>query len=420
LSIKNIILDIDYVRSQFPAFNDPLCSKWSFFENAGGSYVPQNVIDHLNNFMISTKVQPYASYDTSDIAGKNMDKATRCFAEMINADENEIIIGSSTTMNMYVLSNAIKHILKPDDEVIVTNQDHEANIGAWRKLKNVGAVIKEWQLNQVTGELEIETLKKLLSSKTKILAVTHCSNIVGSINNMKLITKLAHEHDVYVICDGVSYAPHGFPDVKDLDVDFYAFSLYKTYGPHLALLYGKKEILNKLPNQNHEFLEGNVPYTLNPGGPNHEELSSLIGISEYFDNLYTHHFNQNDIPRLQKIKKVNKLIADHEEKIANKFLEFVNSEKKIKLIGKLKIENRNRAPTFSFTVIGKTSLEISNLLIKQGIALRNDNFYAWRCLKALGIDTNDGVVRSSMVHYNNSEDVDKLINGFTKTNILSQ
>ena len=420
MSIKNIILDIDYVRSQFPAFNDPLSSKWSFFENAGGSYVPQNVVDHLNNFMISTKVQPYASYEMSDVAGKNMDKATRYFAEMINADENEIIIGSSTTMNMYVLSNAIKHILKPDDEVIVTNQDHEANIGAWRKLKNMGAVIKEWQLNQVTGELEIETLKKLLSSKTKILAVTHCSNIVGSINDMKLITKLAHEHDVYVICDGVSYAPHGFPDVKDLDVDFYAFSLYKTYGPHLGLLYGKKEILNKLPNQNHEFLEGNVPYTLNPGGPNHEELSSLIGISEYFDNLYTHHFNQSDIPRLQKIKKVNELIADHEEKIANKFLEFVISEKKIKLIGKSKIKNRNRAPTISFTVNGKTSLEISNLLIKQGIALRNDNFYAWRCLKALGIDTNDGVVRSSMVHYNNSEDVDKLINGFTKTNILSQ
>ncbi|SVC76191.1 uncharacterized protein METZ01_LOCUS329045, partial [marine metagenome] len=111
MSIKNITLDIDYVRSQFPAFNDPLNSKWSFFENAGGSYVPQNVVDHLNNFMISTKVQPYASYDMSDIAGKNMDKATRYFAEMINADENEIIIGSSTTMNMYVLSNAIKHIL---------------------------------------------------------------------------------------------------------------------------------------------------------------------------------------------------------------------------------------------------------------------------------------------------------------------
>ena len=419
MSIKNIALDIDYVRSQFPAFKDPLNSKWSFFENAGGSYVPQNVVDHLNNFMISTKVQPYASYEMSEIAGKNMDKATRYFSEMINAEENEIIIGSSTTMNMYVLSNAIRQLLKPGDEVIVTNQDHEANIGAWRRLKNAGAKIKEWKLNPETGELEIENLQSLLNSKTKILAVTHCSNIVGSVNDMRLITQLAHDYGAFVICDGVSYAPHGFPDVKDLDVDFYAFSLYKTYGPHLALLYGKKEILDRLPNQNHEFLEGSIPYTLNPGGPNHEELSSLIGISEYFENLYNHHFQKNDISRLTKIKKINELIAIHEEKIANKLLEFIYSEKKINLIGKYKIENRNRAPTFSFTVKGKSSQEVSDALVSQGIALRNDNFYAWRCLKALGIDTEDGVVRSSMVHYNNIEDVDRLINAFTKTDILS-
>ena len=409
MSIKNISLDIDYVRSQFPAFKDPLSSKWSFFENAGGSYVPQNVVDHLNNFMISTKVQPYASYDMSDVAGKNMDKATRYFAEMINAEENEIIIGSSTTMNMYVLSNAMKNILKPGDEVIVTNQDHEANIGSWRRLNKTGVKVKEWQLNTETGELEIENLQSLLNSKTKILAVTHCSNIVGSINNMKHITQLAHEHGVLVVCDGVSYAPHGFPDVKDLDVDFYAFSLYKTYGPHLALLYGKKEILNRLPNQNHEFLEGSIPYTLNPGGPNHEELCSLIGISEYFDNLYNHHFQKNDISRLTKIKKINELIALHEEKIANKLLEFITSEKKINLIGISKIINKNRAPTISFTVKGKSSQEVSDALVSQGIAIRNDNFYAWRCLKALGIDTDDGVVRASMVHYNSIDDVEKLI-----------
>ena len=130
MSIKNISLDIDYVKAQFPAFKDPLCSKWSFFENAGGSYVPINVIKHLNNFMTSTKVQPYAEFDISAIAGKNMDRSTELFAEMINANKDEIIIGGSTTINLYVLSNAMKYFLKSGDEVIVTNQDHEANIGA--------------------------------------------------------------------------------------------------------------------------------------------------------------------------------------------------------------------------------------------------------------------------------------------------
>ncbi len=414
MTINNISLDVDYVRLQFPAFSDPLSSKWNFFENAGGSYVPKNVITHLNNFMTSTKVQPYAEYETSKIAGQQMDKATELFAEMINASKDEIIIGSSTTMNMYVLSNAMKMFLKPGDEIIVTNQDHEANIGAWRRLKDYEAIIKEWKLNPETGELEIEKLKPLFSEKTKILAVTHCSNIVGSVNNLKEITKLAHKHNVFVIGDGVSYAPHGFPDVKDLDVDFYAFSLYKTYGPHLALLYGKKEILDKLPNQNHEFLNGEVPYTINPGGPNHEELSCLIGISEYFDNLYKHHFKDNDISRLNKIKKINELISDHEEKIANKLLEFIETKKEIKLIGKKKIIDKNRAPTISFTIKDMTSKKVSELLVKEGIATRNDNFYAWRCLKALGIDTNDGVVRISMVHYNSIEDVDRLIKALKK------
>jgi cysteine desulfurase family protein (TIGR01976 family) len=414
MSNNNISLDLDYVKAQFPAFSDPKSAKWAFFENAGGSYVPHNVINHLTHFMTSTKVQPYAEFDTSAIAGDNMDQATELFAEMINAKTDEIIIGSSTTMNMYVLSNAMRSLLKPGDEVIVTNQDHEANVGAWRRLEEYGAVIKEWKINENTAELEINDLKLLLSDKTKIVAVTHCSNIVGSINDLKSIAKLVHEHDAYIIGDGVSYAPHGFPDVKDLDVDFYAFSLYKTYGPHLGLLYGKKEILNKLPNQNHEFLEGDVPYTLNPGGPNHEELSCLIGVYEYFNNLYQHHFPGEDGSIRQKIEKVNGLITQHEEELANPLLAYIDSRDDIRLIGKNKIENKNRAPTIAFTFKDKSSMEISSELVKHGIATRNDNFYAWRCLKALGIDTEDGVVRTSMVHYNTHEDVDKLINALKK------
>ena len=414
MMIKNISLDINYVKEQFPAFKDPLSSKWTFFENAGGSYVPHNVISHLNKFMTSTKVQPYANFDISEIAGKNMDRATELFAEMINANKDEIIIGGSTTMNIYVLSNAMKHFLKPGDEVIVTNQDHEANIGAWRRLKEHGAIIKEWKINPHNAELEIEDLKKILSNKTKIVAVTHCSNIVGSINNLKTIAEIVHEHNAYIIGDGVSYAPHGFPDVKDLDIDFYTFSLYKTYGPHLGLLYGKKEILNQLPNQNHEFLDGDVPYTLNPGGPNHEELASLIGIYEYFNNLYNHHFPDKDNSLRKKIEKINELITNHEEQIANPLLKYINSRSEIRLIGRKKIENKNRAPTIAFQFQNKSSKEVSNQLVKNGIATRNDNFYAWRCLQALGINTEDGVVRTSMVHYNTHDDVDKLIGALKK------
>ncbi len=409
MSVENIKLNIDFVRSQFPAFKDPLSKEWSFFENAGGSYVPQKVIDKLINFMISTKVQPYAEYSMSKIAGKNMDKSTELFAKMINANKNEIIIGGSTSINLYVLSNALKKFINPGDEIIVTNQDHEANISPWIRLKEIGAKIREWKINKTTHELEISELKKIINNRTKLLAVTHCSNIVGSVNDLKQISNIAHNHNIIVIGDGVSYAPHGFPDVKDLGVDFYTFSLYKTYGPHLALLYGKEEILKKLPNQNHEFLEGQYPYTINPGGPNHEELSSLSGIYDYFMDIYHHHYDANKISIREKITKVNDLISDHEAEIAKPLLEFLDKSKKFNLIGKNFIANKNRAPTIAFNSDEIKSKKISEILVKNKIATRNDNFYAWRCLKALNIDTEDGVLRISMTHYNTYNEVKHLI-----------
>jgi cysteine desulfurase family protein (TIGR01976 family) len=409
LKITNTKLDLDFVRAQFPAFKDPLCKKWSFFENAGGSYVPQQVIKRLNDFMISTKVQPYADYTMSKIAGENMDEATELFAKMINANNKEIIIGGSTSINLYVLSNALKYSIKPGDEIIVTNQDHEANISPWRRLSEVGANIKEWKINPKTAELEIETFESLLTDKTKIVAVTHCSNIVGTVNDLKKISDLAHKKNAIVIGDGVSFAPHGFPDVKELGVDFYTFSLYKTYGPHLALLYGKEDIVKKLPNQNHAFLENNYPYTINPGGPNHEELASLIGIYEYLMKLYKHHYNNNEQPIRKKISQINELISSHEEEIANPILDYLSNRADFNLIGQKKIFNKNRAPTISFTIKNKTSKVVSDLLIANNIATRNDNFYAWRCLKALGIDTKDGIIRLSLVHYNSADDVKKLI-----------
>ena len=414
MNVSNTKLDLDFVRTQFPAFKDPLCKDWSFFENAGGSYVPKQVIEKLNNFMISTKVQPYAEYPMSKIAGDNMDEATELFAKMINANNKEIIIGGSTSVNLYVLSNALKYSLKPGDEVIVTNQDHEANISPWRRLAEVGANIKEWKINPVTAELDMETFERLLTNKTKIVAVTHCSNIVGTVNNLKKITELSHKKNAIVIGDGVSYAPHGFPDVKELGVDFYTFSLYKTYGPHLALLYGKEEILKNLPNQNHHFLEGNYPYTINPGGPNHEELASLIGIYEYFMTLYKHHYNNDKLSTKEKIQKVNKLIADHEEEIANPILNYIYNRKDLNLIGKKIISNKDRAPTIAFNSNNKTSKEVSKILVSNKIATRNDNFYAWRCLKALGIDTEDGLVRLSLTHYNSKNDSDLAIKALDK------
>jgi len=403
-------LDIEFVRNKFPVFQNSKTKDLAFFENAGGTYVPDTVINKLNKFMTETKVQPYGDFSSSIQAGDEMDNSINKIAELLNIGTDEFIIGPSTTMNMFLLSQGIKHWLNKGDEIIVTNQDHEANIGAWRKLSDEEIIIKEWTLNKDSAELEVEDLKLLINEKTKIICVCHTSNIVASINNLSEIVDLAHQNNIKVVGDGVAYMAHDIADLKGIGLDFYGFSLYKTFGPHLALLYGRKELLEETKNLNHEFLSKEIPLTLNPGGPNHEELACLSGLTDYYEDIYNHHFSDQNLNLYEKGKKIFKLVYSHEEQLMEKLLSFLKTKNNVTLIGKSTHLRNERMPTVSFTVKNKSSLSIAQEAGKNGIGIRNGDFYAWRCLKGLGIDTNDGVIRISMVHYNSVEEVEKLIN----------
>ena len=201
-------LDINFVRSQFPAFQNEKTQKLAFFENAGGTYVPNTVIDKLNDFMITKKVQPYGDFGASIEAGEEMDNSMKKIAELLNVRHDEFIIGPSTTMNMFLLSNSLKDNIIERDEIIVTNQDHEANIGAWRKLAETGVVVREWCLNPETAELEISDLEKLITKKTKLISMCHTSNVIASINDLKTVVKIAHDQGIKVVGDGVAYMAH--------------------------------------------------------------------------------------------------------------------------------------------------------------------------------------------------------------------
>ena len=240
-------LDLDFVRAQFPALDQG----WAYFENAGSSLVARPVIERLSEFASNTRVQPGYPYAPSARAAEILAENERLMAAMINAEPEEVLIGPSTTMNVYVLSHALAPLFSPGDEVIVTNLDHEANNSAWRRLAEHGISVKEWQINPETADLEIETLESLLGERTRLVCVAQCSNVVGSINDIATITRKAHDAGAWICTDAVSYAPHRRLDVKALDVDFYLFSLYKVYGPHLAILYGKRERLLEARSQNH-------------------------------------------------------------------------------------------------------------------------------------------------------------------------
>ena len=399
-------LDLDFVRGLYPA----RCWDWAFFENAGGSYVPECVIGRVSAYMSETQVQPGAGFEASAKAAERMADGQRLMAEMVGADADEVIIGPSTTMNVYVLSRALKESFEPGDEIIVTNLDHEANIGAWRRLADDGMVILEWPLDPETAALEIETLEGLLSDKTRLVCFSHCSNVLGAINDVAAITRKAHGAGAMVCVDGVAYAPHRAVDVKALDVDFYLISLYKLYGPHVSLLYGKRQHLERLPGQNHYFLNDRIPLKLNPGGPSHEFTSALVGIADYFDALAAHHLQDAPHTFKDRADRVFALMERHENTLAVRCLDFFASKPGVRLLGHAQGDAADRTPTFSFTVEGRASAEIPPLLGPAKVAIGQGNFYAPRLLDALGVkDTNDGVLRASLAHYNTVEEVDRLI-----------
>ena len=248
-------LDINFVRNQFPAFSENSLKGKAFFENAGGSYACGQVINRLNRFYKEKKVQPYGAFEASISGGNEMDEARVGLARYLGVKDCEVSFGPSTTQNTYVLAQAFAEWLVPGNAIIVTNQDHEANTGSWRRLSNRGVNVREWQVNKETGELNLEDLENLLDDNVKLVCFPHCSNIVAHINPVKEIVSRVHSAGGYVCVDGVSYAPHGLPNVEDLGADIYLFSSYKTYGPHQGIMVIKEKLAELLPNQGHYFNE---------------------------------------------------------------------------------------------------------------------------------------------------------------------
>ena len=397
--------DLNYIREQFPGLN----TEWILMDNAGGSQIARPVVYRINDYLIHTNAQLGASYYISDIATKRVAEAQKIMAGYVNAaDPGEIVMGSSTSMLIRILAMNMAHHLPQGSEIIVTNCDHEANIGAWRELEHHGFVIKTWKINQDTWDLELEDLKKLISDKTKLVAFTHASNILGKINPVKEITKFVHNHGAMVCVDAVAYAPHRQIDVQDLDVDFYAFSLYKTFGPHYALMYGKKEHLLKLPGNNHYFIgQDETSYKFQPGNVNYELSWGATGLVEYFKGLSEHHTKGIEADYLGHSFKI---IADHEEELSNILLDFLKTKKNVKIIGPENGDKSVRVPTISFVVEGRDSESIILETDKHKIGIRFGDFYAARLIDDVGIRKQQGVVRVSMVHYNTKEELQKLIN----------
>ena len=404
-------VDLGFVRAQFPAFSEPSLEGWAFFENAGGSYTCRQVIDRWTKFYRQTKVQPYYPFPTSEAAGAAMDASYERLAGYLNVAVDEVHFGPSTSQNTYVLERALRAMWSEGDEVVVSNQDHEGNAGAWRRLAKTGIVVKEWSVDPETGELDPAALEGLLTDRTRMVAFPHCSNVVAAINPVAEISARAHEVGAIVVCDGVAFAPHGLPDVAALGVDIYLFSLYKTWGPHLGLMTVQRELLDRVENQSHYFNADHPRTRLLPAGPDHGQIAAAQGIVDYLDAVYEHHHSDLDdvADPAERGRRLARLFRDHEIALTARLLEWIGGRKDLRLVGPA--DPVRRAPTVALLPLAKELAAVHRVLTEQKVMAGLGHFYGVRPLDGMEIPTDPGVLRLSFLHYTTEAEVDQLVSG---------
>ncbi len=397
-------LDTDFVRAQFPAFAEPSLAGQAFFENAGGSYTCAAVIARLERYYRQRKVQPYGPYAASRLAGEEMDEARTRLAAMLGVERDELSFGPSTTQNTYVLAQAFREWLSPGEAIVVTDQDHEANSGPWRRLAQSGIEVREWRIDRDTGLLGLDDLENLLDERVRLVCFPHCSNIVGAINPVVEITAAAHAAGAFVCVDGVSYAPHGLPNPGQMGPDIYLFSAYKTYGPHQGIMTIRRELGQMLPNQGHWFNADTLYKRFTPAGPDHAQVAASAGIADYFDTLADRHGIAGD--GAARAGGVHDLFRAHETELLQPVLDFLAGRNAVRLIGPR--DAGARAPTVSVELPGPAA-EAAARLAGHGIMAGGGHFYGVRPLEAMGIDPQKGVLRLSFVHYTTRAEIDRLL-----------
>ena len=399
--------DIAFTRAQFPAFSDPDLEGWAFFENAGGSYPAQATIDRLHRFYARTKVQPYGAYPVSQKAGAAMDEGYARIAALLGVGEDEVHFGPSTTQNAYVLAQAFRELWTPGDEIVVTNQDHEANSGPWRRLEAFGIVVREWRVDPETGALDLADLDKLLSERTRLVAFPHASNIVADINPVAEIAAKVHAAGALVCVDGVSYCGHGLPDVGALGADIYLFSAYKTWGPHQGVMVVRRALADRLPNQSHWFNAGYIRKKLVPAGPDHAQVAAMAGVADYLDALHARHF-ADEVAPVERGRRVHDLIRAREIALTQPLMDYLRGRNDIRVLGPT--DPVRRAPTVAM-VCDRPGAEMAKALAAHKVMCGGGHFYARRLIEGMGVDEAHGALRVSFLHYTAEAEIEQLIAG---------
>jgi cysteine desulfurase family protein (TIGR01976 family) len=404
-------LDIAWVREQFPSLKVEVAGKpAAFLDGPAGTQVPRQVIRAIEEYLTNANANTYGAFLTSRRTNEMILGVRAAAADLFNCAPEEVVFGQNMTTITLGLARAIGRELKVGDEVVVTTLDHDANVGPWRALEEKGVVVRQVDIHEEDCTLDLEDLqRKIIRGKTKLVAVGYASNMVGTINPVAQITKMAHDAGALMFIDAVHYAPHGMIDVKGIGCDFLVCSPYKFFGPHMGTLYGKKEHLERFK-----------PYKVRPAtnvspecwetGTQVQELIAGIGAAiEYIAEL-GRRCDASAKTRREALAAAYATTVPYERALLTRLVDGLEKLPGIKIYG---ITDRarfgERCSTISFRIGEHNPTEIATFLGDRGIFTWDGNFYALNLSERLGVEQKGGVLRVGLVHYNTAEEVDRLL-----------
>jgi len=402
--------DVAWVRSQFPALSESVNGQpAAFLDGPGGTQVPHKVILAISDYLQHSNANTCGAYATSRRTDAVIAGARAAMADFLGCDADEIVFGPNMTTLTFALSRSIGRELGPGDEIVVTHLDHDANVSTWRSLEERGVTVRFADIQENDCTLDMQHLARQITAKTKLVAVGYASNAVGTINDVKEVVRLAHQVGALAFVDAVHYGPHGLIDVRAIDCDFLACSTYKFFGPHMGVLYGKREHLKRLQPYKVRALVNEVPNRWEMGTLNHECIAGITACVEYLADL-GRHVNSKSTNRRSALLSAFQTIQAYERTLAERMLRGLLDIPGLKVYGITDLQKlANRTPTFAVRVDGHTPLELATKLGDRGFFAWDGNYYALNLTERLDVEKSGGFLRIGLVHYNTAEEVDGVV-----------
>ena len=403
-------LDLARVRAQFPSLSQTVAGQPAvFLDGPGGTQVPQRVIDAISDYLKNSNANTCGAYATSQRTNAMLADARAAMADFFGSDPDEVVFGPNMTTLTFAISRSIGRELGPGDEILLTHLDHDANVSPWRALEERGVSIRFVDINEDDCTLNLTDLEQKISTRTRVVAVGYASNAVGTINDVKEIVRVAHKKGALAYIDAVHYAPHGPIDVRALDCDFLVCSSYKFFGPHMGILYGKREHLQRLQPYKVRANTNAVPNRWEWGTLNHECIAGITACVDYLADL-GRQVDPSASSRRAALLAAYGAIQQYEHGLAETLIRWIADDSGTEILRHSRpAKMERRCPTVAVRIAGQTPLQLATKLGERGFFTWDGNYYALNLTERLDVEKDGGFLRIGLAHYNTAEEVQRFL-----------